>query len=84
MISMRPALQLLALSLGVFVMAFAIRFAFFWNVKPIDGEHEPAATGALETAFLLLSIQNVATVVSVIALAVIAALWVKRWRSLPH
>ena len=78
---MRPALQLLILSLGVFIAAFALRWAFFWDVKPISAEEHTTATGALETAFLLLSIQNVAAVVSVIALAVVGALWLKERRS---
>jgi hypothetical protein len=72
----------LLLSIVVFAAAFGTRRVFFWDVMPISWDHETPQNGALEMAFLLLSIENTAAVVAAIALAVVLALWLKqRWRA---
>jgi hypothetical protein len=75
---MRAAVKMLLLSFVVFAVAFAIRRAFFWDVKPIAWSDDPPQGGALDVAFLLLSIENIAAVVATIALLFVSALWVKR------
>jgi hypothetical protein len=75
---MRAAIRLLLLSVLVFAAAVSARLIFFWDVKPVSWDQEPPQNGALEAAFLLLSIENVAAVVAAIALAVIAALWFQK------
>jgi len=74
---MRHAEYLLLLSLMVFAAAFALRRAFFWDVKPISWDYTPPQNGALEAAFLLLSIENIAAVVSAIAIVFIIGMWWK-------
>ena len=73
----RHAEYLLLLSLAAFAAAYALRRAFFWEVKPVSWDQPPPQNGALEAAFLLLSIENVAAVVSVIAVVCIAGMWWK-------
>ena len=78
---MRAATRLLLLSLLVFAAALSARLVFFRDVKPVSWDREPPQNGALEAAFLLLSIENVAAVVAAIALALLVTLWLKRrWR----
>lgn len=83
---MRAAvIKLAILGLVIFAVAFVIRRLFFWDVTPLSWDQELPATGALETAFLLLSIQNVAAVVAVLALASEFWLWiVRRRKNLPR
>jgi hypothetical protein len=68
----RSAVRLLLLSLASFAVAFALRRIFFSDVKPVSWDETPPQTGALEAAFLLLSIENVAAVVAAIALVFVA------------
>ena len=78
---MRTAIKVLILSVVVFATAFLVRRLFFWDVMPISWDQEPPRTGALETAFLLLSIQNTAAAVAAIAAASGVWLWwTTRWR----
>lgn len=77
---MGAAVKLLVLSLIAFVMAFFIRWLCFWDVMPVSWDQEPPRTGALETAFLLLSIQNIAAAAAVIALASGFWSWMARRR----
>ena len=77
---MRAAVKLLLLSLLAFAVAFVLRRMFFWNVMPISWDQEMPPTGELETAFLLLSVQNTAAVTAVIALAAGLWLWIVRYR----
>jgi hypothetical protein len=74
----RAALLLLVSSLAVFAVAFALRRAFFWDIKPVSWDNPPPQNGALEAAFLLLSIENVAAIVAAIALVFGLMSW---WRS---
>ena len=78
------AIKLSVLGLVTFFVALILRWAFFWDVEPLAAEQSPPPTGALEAAFLLLSIQNVAAAVGMVALLVSAAWigrchWAKRW-----
>jgi len=77
---MRAAVKLLLFSLLALAVAFALRRMFFWNVMPISWDQEIPGTGELEAAFLLLSIQNTAAVMAVIALAAGFWLWIVRYR----
>jgi hypothetical protein len=77
---MRAVSKLVVLSLAAFAVAFAIRRVFFWDVAPLSWDQEPSPAGALEAAFLLLSIQNIAAVVAVLALASEFWLWIVRRR----
>ena len=70
---MRAAKKVLVLGLMTFAVAFAIRRMFFWDVVPLSWDQPEPRTGALEAAFLLLSIENLAAVVAAIALA--SLLW---------
>lgn len=77
---MRAAVKALLVGLAVFTVAFAVRRLFFWDVKPISWDQEPPQNGALEMAFLLLSIENIAGVVTAIALTFVSVLSIERWR----
>lgn len=81
--SMRGAIKLLVLSLLVFVVAFAVRRLFLWDVMPVSWEQKEQPAWALETAFFVLSIQNVAAAVAVIVVAAALALWIDRRRRAP-
>jgi len=78
MISFRAAIIFLFSSLAVFGIAFSIRWTFLWDIKPVSWDYEPPQNGALEAAFFLLSIENVAAVVAVIAAVFATALYFKR------
>lgn len=77
---MRAAVKALLVGLAVFTLAFAARRLFFWDVRPISWDQEPPQNGALEMAFLLLSIENIAGVVTAIALTFVSVLSIERWR----
>ena len=84
---MRAAIKLFLLGLLTFALAFILRRVFFWDVMPVSWDQEPPQTGALEAAFLLLSIENIAAVVSALALVFAAWLLIVRGRlarSLPQ
>lgn len=74
---MRYALRLLVLSLVSFAVAFALRRAFFSDIKPVSWYDTPPQNGALEAAFLLLSIENIAAVVAAIALIFVVVTWIR-------
>lgn len=52
----------------------------FSDVMPVSWEQETPQAGALVTAYLLLTIENVAAIMAVIALVFMCTLWVGRWR----
>jgi len=79
---MRGEVKILILSLGVFAVAFALRRVFFFDVMPLAWDSEPAGGGSLQAAFLLLTIENIAGITAVIALAFSAFSLVKRRVSL--
>ena len=78
----RYVLHLLLLSLLSFAAAFALRRGFFWDIKPVSWDETPPQNGALEAAFLLLTIENVAGVVAAIAAVFVVVTWVKdHWQA---
>jgi hypothetical protein len=79
--SIRTVLKLFVLALAVYVVAFGARRLFFWDVTPVSWDQEPQSLWALGAAFLLLSVENLAAVVAVLALVVAFALRLRQWRS---
>jgi hypothetical protein len=77
---MRSAIHLLLFSLASFAVALALRRAFFWDIKPVSWDYTPPQNGALEAAFLLVSIENVAAIVSIIAIVFMAVTWLRAHR----
>ena len=77
---LRAAIELLLLSAVTFAAAFITRWMFLWDVMPVSWEHEPPRNGAIEAAFLLLAIENVAAAVAAIALVFATMLAIRRWR----
>ena len=75
---MRAAINLLALDVAVFAVAFAVRRLFLSDVMPVSWEQEPQPTLALQAAFLLRAIENVTIIVAAIMLAAALALWLDR------
>jgi hypothetical protein len=80
MMSLRLIVKFLTLSVAVFLVAFAIRWAFFWDIKPVSWDYEPPQNGALEAAFFLLSVENIAAVVAAIAVVSAVILGFRRLR----
>jgi hypothetical protein len=78
---MRASIELLFLSLLTFAATFGLRRAFFWDVMPVSPDQEPPRTGALEAAYLLLTVEYIAAVVAIIALAFAFTLLIKGWRA---
>ena len=76
----RAVLKLFVASLAVFGLAFAARRIFFWDIKPVSWEQDSQPIWALETAFLLRSIENLGLAVAVIMLVVALGLWINRRR----
>jgi hypothetical protein len=65
---------MLALAVLAFAAALALRWAFLWDIAPVPWEEHPQAVWALEAAFLLRTVENVAAIVAVIVLGFIVAL----------
>jgi hypothetical protein len=82
--SLRVACRLLILSLVVFTAAFALRRLFLWDVAPVSWDQDPQSLWALGAAFMLRSIENVASVVVAIVLAFVCTLGLDRWRGHPR
>ena len=78
---MRAAVKLLLLGLLTFAAAFGLRRAFFWDVMPVSPDQELPRTGALEAAYLLLTIEYIAVVVAGIGLVFAFTLLIKGWRA---
>jgi len=81
--SLRVACRLFILSLVVFAAAFALRRMFLWDVMPVSWDQEPQSLWALGAAFLLRSIENIASVVAAIVLAFVCTLGLDLWRGSP-
>jgi hypothetical protein len=75
---MRATIILTLVSLLTFAAAFVTRHAFLADVMPVSWDQEAGSTGALMMAYLLLSIENVAAAVAIIALIADLALWIRR------
>ncbi len=78
--SLRAACKLFVLSLLVFAATFALRRVFLWDVMPVSWDQEPQSLWALGAAFLLRSIENIASVIAAIGFALVCTLWFDRWR----
>jgi len=77
---MRAAVEILILSVAVFAAAFVTRRMFLWDVMPVSWDQEPPQNGALEAAYFLLSVENLAGIVAAIALGMIVVLFLRRRR----
>jgi len=77
---MTAALKLSVLGWMTFFIALIVRWAFFGDIKPLAADQSSPTAGALEAAFLLLSIQNVAAAVGIVALLVAVTLQICRWK----
>jgi hypothetical protein len=78
--SVRTSLLLLLVSIGVFATAFAVRMMFLPDVLPIAAAEEPQSLWALEAAFLLRALENIAALSAVLVLAASVAQWAE-WRT---
>jgi hypothetical protein len=76
--TMRSAVKLSFVGMIVFVIAFVLRWAFFFDVKPISWEDAPPPNGILQAAFLLLTIENVSAIAAALALIAAVTIWVRR------
>ena len=75
---MGAAFKLAFIGLLTFAAAFALRHMFFGDVMRVSWDQAPVSNASLMMAYLLLSIENVAATVAVIALLGTLVLWVKR------
>jgi hypothetical protein len=83
---MRRLLLLLGISVAVFVAAFVARVTLVPNVVAVAFAEAPQSIWALETAFLLRSVENVALLAAALMLALIigSLLWPKLRGSSPE
>ena len=76
----RAGLKILAGGLATFAIAFALRHLLVPNVVPVAWADAPQALWAVEVAFLLRAVENVAVFVVLILIVVSGARWVvRRW-----
>jgi hypothetical protein len=61
-----------------FVAAFVTRHAFFADVAPISSDQEAASALPLLSAYLLLSIENIAVAVAALSIMADVVLWSRR------
>ncbi len=80
MIPVRTAIKAFVIGVATFAVAFSLRRELFWDIKPVSWDYDPPQNGALEAAFLLLSIENIAAVTAAIALVLAASTWVTQRR----
>jgi hypothetical protein len=76
--SMRTSLLLLLVSIGVFAAAFAARMMLLPDVLPIASAEEAQSLWALEAAFLLRALENIAALSAVVVLVASAAQWAEQ------
>jgi hypothetical protein len=80
---MRASIILTVGSMLTFVAAFVMRHAFFADVAPISWDQEAASTLPLLSAYLLLSIENIAAAVAALSVMADVVLWSRRrWSKL--
>jgi hypothetical protein len=72
---MRAAVTILLASVAAFLAAKIPLWIFFPDVKPVAWGEEAQSSERLQAAFLLLTVENLAVVGVVIALAAILTLW---------
>jgi hypothetical protein len=75
---MRASITLTVASVLTFVAAFVTRHAFFADVAPISWDQEAASALPLLSAYLLLSIENIAAAVAAISITADVVLWSRR------
>ena len=73
-------LKLLLLSLAPWAAAFAARQAVVRNIVPVGWADEPQALWAVETAFLLRAVENIAAAVTVVAIIILVVCGIERSR----
>jgi len=73
------SLVLLLMSMGVLVAAFAVRIAFVPDVVPIASVEQTQSLWALELAFVLTAIENIAGLGAAIVLLVLAVHLMRCW-----
>ena len=76
--SMRSSLLLLLVSIGVFAAAFVARTMFLPDIVPIAWAEEAQSLWALEAAFLLRALENIAALSVVLVLAASVAQWAEQ------
>jgi hypothetical protein len=72
--SITTSLKAVVFALIVFGVAFGLRRGFFGDVAPVSWDQEPQSLWALGVAYLLCTLENIATVVAGLALTVAVAL----------
>jgi H+/gluconate symporter-like permease len=80
---MRTSLTLLLASIGIFVAAFAVRMTFLPHVVPIAAVEETQSLWALEAAFLLKALENIAAFGAALVIVALAARWIGSRMRLP-
>jgi len=83
MTTIATALKFLLLSLAAWAVAFAVRQAFVPHIVPIAWADEPQPLWAVEAAFLLRAVENIAAAVTIVAIINLAARCIERMRR-PH
>jgi hypothetical protein len=78
MASIGAELKLLVLSVAAGASAFAMRRIFLSDIVPVAWADEPQAPWAVIAAFLLRAVENIAAVVAVVAIIMLAARWIGR------
>ena len=74
----RASLTLLLVSIGVFVTALSTRITFVANIVPIAAAEQAQPLWALEMAFLLKAIENIAALGAMLVLVAAFARWAGR------
>jgi hypothetical protein len=77
----RASLTLLLGGIGIFVTAFAIRTTFLANIVPIAAAEQTQPLWALETAFFLKALENIAVLGVALVLVAAVARWAGRRKS---
>jgi hypothetical protein len=75
---MRTLVTLLLASIGTFVTAFAVRMTFLPHIVPIATVEDAQSLWALEAAFLLKALENIAAFGAVLVIVAFLAHWIAR------
>lgn len=75
---MRAPLKLLLLGVAVFAAAFAVRHVLFAGVLPVGAAEGPQSVWALEAAFALRTIENIAVFGSTLVVFALIGSWFGR------
>ena len=76
-------LKVLLTSLAVAGAAFATERMFVPHIVPVAWADEPQPLWAVEAAFLLRAVENIAATLALIACLVLVARWIGRWLRRP-